>query len=139
MVHPVTILTDHKNLIYFKKPQCLSCHQARWQMFLQDYDLVWDHIQQMPFPGRIPLILLMTIPSRSSSPTFRLTCLTLPSPPKSPSLPPQTNSSSTLSQPLMPGPYPFPDQPRTIGTLTTGCFITNHASIFVNLPATYLS
>ena len=36
---PVTILTDHKNLTYFKKLQCLSCRQARWQMFLQDYNL----------------------------------------------------------------------------------------------------
>ena len=35
--HPVTILTDHKNLTYFKKPQCLSRQQARWQMFLQDH------------------------------------------------------------------------------------------------------
>ena len=41
--HPVTIITDHKNLTYFKKPQCLSCRQARWQMFLQDYDLEWNH------------------------------------------------------------------------------------------------
>ena len=42
-MHPVTILTDHKNLTYFKKPQFLSRRQARWQMFLQDYDLVWNH------------------------------------------------------------------------------------------------
>ena len=41
--HPVTILTDHKNLTYFKKPQCFSQQQAHWQMFLQDYDLEWNH------------------------------------------------------------------------------------------------
>ena len=41
--HPVTTLTDHKNLLtYFNKPQCLSHQQAHWQMFLQDYDLIWD-------------------------------------------------------------------------------------------------
>ena len=40
---PVTILTNHKNLTYFKKPQCLSRRQVRWQMFLQDYNLIWNH------------------------------------------------------------------------------------------------
>ena len=42
--HPVTFLTDHKNLMYFKKPQYFSWCQACWQMFLQDYDLEWNHI-----------------------------------------------------------------------------------------------
>ena len=40
--HPVTILTDHKNLSYIKDPQKLSRRQARWALFLQDFDLVWE-------------------------------------------------------------------------------------------------
>ena len=28
--HPMEILTDHKNLEFFCKPQDLSCHQAQW-------------------------------------------------------------------------------------------------------------
>ena len=32
--HPVTLLTDHKNLTYFRQPQKLSRRQARWMMFL---------------------------------------------------------------------------------------------------------
>ena len=39
--HLVTIITDHKNLGYFKQPQNLSCRQARWWLFLQEYDIRW--------------------------------------------------------------------------------------------------
>ena len=39
--HPVTIITDHKNLGYFKQPQNLSHRQARWWLFLQEYDIRW--------------------------------------------------------------------------------------------------
>ena len=39
--HPVTIITNHKNLGYFKQPQNLSCRQARWWLFLQEYDIHW--------------------------------------------------------------------------------------------------
>ena len=39
--HWVTIITDHKNLGYFKQPHHLTCHQAHWMLFLQDYDLMW--------------------------------------------------------------------------------------------------
>ena len=37
--HPVTIITDHKNLGYFKQPQNLSRWQARWWLFLQEYNI----------------------------------------------------------------------------------------------------
>ena len=40
----VTLLTDHKNLTYFRQPQKLSCCQAHWMMFLQDFDLHFIHI-----------------------------------------------------------------------------------------------
>jgi hypothetical protein len=39
--HPVTIITDHKNLSYIKDPCKLSCRQARWALFLQDFDIIW--------------------------------------------------------------------------------------------------
>ena len=42
--YPVTLLTDHKNLTYFRQPQKLSRCQARWMMFLQDFDLHFIHI-----------------------------------------------------------------------------------------------
>ena len=42
--HPVTLLTDHKNLTYFRQPQKLSRCQACWMMFLQDFDLHFVHI-----------------------------------------------------------------------------------------------
>ena len=42
--HPVTLLTDHKNLTYFHQPQKLSHQQARWMMFLQDFDLHFVHV-----------------------------------------------------------------------------------------------
>ena len=39
--HPVSILTDHKNISYLKDPRKLSRWQAHWSLFLQDFDLVW--------------------------------------------------------------------------------------------------
>ena len=38
-----TILTDHKNLEYFTKPQDLSCQQACWNQILQEYHYVIQH------------------------------------------------------------------------------------------------
>ena len=40
--HPVTIITDHKNLSYVKDPRKLSRRQARWFLFLQDFDIIWQ-------------------------------------------------------------------------------------------------
>ena len=45
--HPVTILTDHKNLSYFKQPQKLNRRQARWALFLSQFDMQLVHT-----PGR---------------------------------------------------------------------------------------
>ena len=39
--HPITIITDHKNLSYIKDSQKLSRQQARWSLFLQDFDIQW--------------------------------------------------------------------------------------------------
>ena len=41
MEHPVTIITDHKNLGHFKQPQNLTQCQAWWKLFLQDFDIIW--------------------------------------------------------------------------------------------------
>ena len=41
--HPVTLLTNHKNLTNFHQPQKLSHCQACWMMFLQDFDLHFVH------------------------------------------------------------------------------------------------
>ena len=40
--HPITIITNHKNLSYIKDPQKLSRQQARWSLFLQDFDIQWQ-------------------------------------------------------------------------------------------------
>ena len=40
--HPVTIITDHKNLSYIRDPRKLSRRQARWSLFLQDFDIIWQ-------------------------------------------------------------------------------------------------
>ena len=42
--YPVTIITNHKNLSYIKDPWKLSKWQARWSLFLQDFDLQWQVI-----------------------------------------------------------------------------------------------
>ena len=40
--HPITIITDHKNLSYINNPRKLSRRQARWSLFLQDFDIQWQ-------------------------------------------------------------------------------------------------
>ena len=39
--HPVSIITDHKNLSYIKDPRKLSRRQACWSLFLQDFHIEW--------------------------------------------------------------------------------------------------
>ena len=49
MAHPVTLLTDHKNLTYFCQPQKPTWWQACWMLFLQDFNLIfwsWHHTWQ---------------------------------------------------------------------------------------------
>ena len=41
-MHPITIITNHKNISYIKDPCKLSRQQARWFLFLQDFDLQWQ-------------------------------------------------------------------------------------------------
>ena len=41
--HAVRILTDHKNLTYFRSPQKLNRRQARWHLFLSQFNYVLHH------------------------------------------------------------------------------------------------
>lgn len=36
--HPITVYTDHKNLLYFSTTKRLNRRQARWSLFLTDFD-----------------------------------------------------------------------------------------------------
>ena len=36
--HRVQVVTDHKNLLYFSSTPTLNHRQARWSIFLVDYD-----------------------------------------------------------------------------------------------------
>ena len=42
--HPTTILSDHKNLTYFKTAQKLNRRQARWHLTLSKYDIKLIHV-----------------------------------------------------------------------------------------------
>ena len=39
--HPISVITDHKNLSYIKDPRKLSRQQACWSLFLQDFHIEW--------------------------------------------------------------------------------------------------
>ena len=41
--HPVEILNDHHNLTYFMTAQKLNCRQARWSLFLSQFDFKLHH------------------------------------------------------------------------------------------------
>jgi hypothetical protein len=42
--HPIRVRTDHSNLQYFRQPQKVTGRQARWFLFLQDFDYTLEHI-----------------------------------------------------------------------------------------------
>ena len=42
--HEVILLSDHKNLGYFKQPQKLNPRQARWNITLSQYNLKLVHV-----------------------------------------------------------------------------------------------
>ena len=42
--HTTTIYSDHANLGYFKLPQTLSPRQARWALYISEFDLKLVHI-----------------------------------------------------------------------------------------------
>jgi len=42
--HPTTIHCDHKNLTYWRSPQRLNRRQARWHLFVSEFDLELVHV-----------------------------------------------------------------------------------------------
>src|SRR5271155_5161208 len=42
--HTVTVLADHQNLTYFRTTQKLNQRQARWSLFLADFNLQLVHL-----------------------------------------------------------------------------------------------
>uniref|UniRef100_A0A0W0F4Y2 Reverse transcriptase domain-containing protein n=1 Tax=Moniliophthora roreri TaxID=221103 RepID=A0A0W0F4Y2_MONRR len=44
--YKVVILSDHKNLTYFKTAQKLNRRQARWSLFLSEFDLTLMHMPE---------------------------------------------------------------------------------------------
>ena len=42
--HTTIIHTDHRNLTYFKLAQKLNCRQARWALYLLEFDIKLVHI-----------------------------------------------------------------------------------------------
>ncbi|ESK82263.1 reverse transcriptase-rnase h-integrase [Moniliophthora roreri MCA 2997] len=46
--YKVVILSDHKNLTYFQMAQKLNQRQARWSLFLSEFDLSLVHV-----PGKL--------------------------------------------------------------------------------------
>ena len=42
--HPITVLTDHKNLEYYRKPQNINRRVARYIPHLTDYNFILTHI-----------------------------------------------------------------------------------------------
>ena len=48
---PIQVFTDHKNLIYFCKPQALNHYQACWLLDLADFDLTMIHVPESQLVG----------------------------------------------------------------------------------------
>lgn len=42
--HKVTVYTDHKNLTFYRAPQKLNRRQARWQLFLSEFEFELVHV-----------------------------------------------------------------------------------------------
>ena len=42
--YPVEVLSDHKNLTYFRTAQKLNRRQARWSLFLTQFELQLKHV-----------------------------------------------------------------------------------------------
>jgi RNase H-like domain found in reverse transcriptase/Reverse transcriptase (RNA-dependent DNA polymerase)/Integrase zinc binding domain len=42
--HPVTILSDHKNLTFYREAQKLNRRQARWSLYLSEFDVKLIHL-----------------------------------------------------------------------------------------------
>ena len=52
--HPITVVSDHKNLAYFMSSRLLNRRQARWSMFLSEYNFQLDYIPGTKNPADFP-------------------------------------------------------------------------------------
>jgi RNase H-like domain found in reverse transcriptase len=52
--HPITVISDHKNLEYFMSSRLLNRRQARWSMFLSEYDFQLDYAPGKKNPADSP-------------------------------------------------------------------------------------
>ena len=41
--HMIEIMNDHRNLTYFRTAQTLNCHQARWSLYLSQFNYSLTH------------------------------------------------------------------------------------------------
>ena len=48
---PIQVFTDHKNLTFFRSPQCLNRRQARWLLDLANFDLCLTHVPGSQLAG----------------------------------------------------------------------------------------
>jgi RNase H-like domain found in reverse transcriptase len=44
--HTTLVHTDHRNLTYFQKAQKLSDQQARWSLFISEFDIKLQHLPE---------------------------------------------------------------------------------------------
>ena len=42
--HTTIVYMDHQNLTYFKSAQKLNCRQARWALYLSEFDIKLVHV-----------------------------------------------------------------------------------------------
>ena len=52
--HPISVISDHKNLEYFMTSWILNHHQARWSMFLSEFDFKLDYAPGKKNPADAP-------------------------------------------------------------------------------------
>ncbi|XP_063781276.1 uncharacterized protein LOC134929621 [Pseudophryne corroboree] len=74
--HSITILTDHKNLLYLKGAQCLNPRQARWALFFSRKDgglrpcIDYRGLNDITIKNRYPLPLITELFDRVSGATI---------------------------------------------------------------------
>ena len=52
--HPISVISDHKNLEYFMTSWVLNQHQARWSMFLSEFDFKLEYAPGKKNPADRP-------------------------------------------------------------------------------------
>ena len=52
--HPISVISDHKNLKYFMTSQILNCRQAHWSMFLSEFNFKLDYAPGKKNPADAP-------------------------------------------------------------------------------------